>query len=188
MWGERTCQTSLCWMPNPPSCLWRLDAVRRHCQVHLILHIICCLPTSLICLFIQLFSYLYIYIYLLISNNTFYSINCYILPRSFLSGCSGTGNGSFSAIGKDGRVQDESFVCDFGNPLGGIVGYSTSEAHSIGSQFFITLGPCAWMTGQFVGIGRVIQGFETLRRINLAPTTNQRPNPPIIVSASGKEL
>ena len=83
----------------------------------------------------------------------------------------GDGGGSWAAVGKEGKVQEESFVCDFGSPLGGIVGFSTSQAHSIGSQFFITLGACDWMNGDYVGVGRVIQGFETLRRVGACQTT-----------------
>jgi len=98
----------------------------------------------------------------------------------------GDGSGSWAAIGKEGKVQDESFVCDFSNPLGGMVGFTTSQAHSIGSQFFITLGACDWMNGDYVGVGRVIQGFETLRRINACSTTNQKPDPSIICVKSGK--
>jgi len=99
----------------------------------------------------------------------------------------GSGMCSLAAIGKDGKVQDESYMCDFSAPLGGIVGYSTSSSHSIGSQFFITLGPCEWMNGEFVGIGRVVQGFNALKNIEDAPTRNQRPFPPIVVSNGGKE-
>jgi cyclophilin family peptidyl-prolyl cis-trans isomerase len=100
----------------------------------------------------------------------------------------GNGGGSWAAVGKEGKVQDESFVCDFSNPLGGIVGFSTSTAHSIGSQFFITLGACEWMNGEYVGVGRVICGFETLRRIDKCSTTNQKPDPSIICSKSGKHV
>jgi cyclophilin family peptidyl-prolyl cis-trans isomerase len=100
----------------------------------------------------------------------------------------GDGSGSWAAIGQEGKVQDESFVCDFSNPLGGMVGFTTSQAHSIGSQFFITLGACEWMNGDYVGVGRVIQGFETLRRINQCSTTNQKPDPSIIVVKSGKHI
>lgn len=100
----------------------------------------------------------------------------------------GDGSGSWAAVGTDGKVQDESFICDFSSPLGGMVGYSTSQAHSIGSQFFVTLGACEWMNGDYVGVGRVIQGFDTMRRISAASTTNQKPDPPILIVKSGKHI
>lgn len=99
----------------------------------------------------------------------------------------GTGASSLAAVGDNGRVADESFTCDFSDPVGGIVGYSTSEPHSIGSQFFITLGACAWMNGQFEGIGRVVQGFSVLRRMEAAELANQRPVRSIVIADSGKQ-
>lgn len=99
----------------------------------------------------------------------------------------GTGASSLAAIGENGRLAEESFTCDFSDPLGGIVGYSTSEPHTIGSQFFITLGACQWMNGQFEGIGRVVQGFPVLRRIESAELANQRPVRPVIVVDCGKQ-
>lgn len=98
----------------------------------------------------------------------------------------GTGKGSYAALGEDGKVKDESFVCDFGSSLGGVVGYSTSSSHSNGSQFFVTLGPCEWMNGSYVGVGRVIQGFDVLQRISDASVSNQKPDPPILCAKAGK--
>ena len=100
---------------------------------------------------------------------------------------SGTGKSSLAAIGENGRLHDETFTCDFSEPLGGIVGYSTSEPHSVGSQFFITLGKCDWMNGEFEGFGRVIQGFPVLKAIEAAQLNNQRPVQPIVVSEAGKQ-
>jgi len=99
---------------------------------------------------------------------------------------SGTGKASLAALGENGRLADETFTCDFSEPLGGIVGYSTSEPHSAGSQFFITLGKCAWMNGEFEGFGRVIQGYPVLKAIESAQLQNQRPAQPIVVADSGK--
>ena len=98
----------------------------------------------------------------------------------------GTGKGSYAAVGENGKVKDESFVFDFGSPLGGMVGYSTSSSHSNGSQFFVTLGPCEWMNGNYVGVGRVIQGFDVLQRISNANVSNQKPDPPILCTKAGK--
>lgn len=98
----------------------------------------------------------------------------------------GTGRGSYAALGEEGKVKDESFVCDFGSSLGGVVGYSTSSSHSNGSQFFVTLGPCEWMNGSYVGVGRVVQGFDILAKISKASVSNQKPDPPIICGKAGK--
>lgn len=66
----------------------------------------------------------------------------------------GTGKNSVAALP---GVPDECFSIDFGHKLGGIVGYCNDGPHTNGSQFFITLGPSAWMNKKFVAIGRVLQ-------------------------------
>ncbi len=97
----------------------------------------------------------------------------------------GSGKHSEAVVGDGARFEDESYSVDFGAKYGGIVGYSTSEPHTNGSQFFVTNGPCKWMNNSFVGFGRVIQGFSTLKEINKAKTTNERPTIGIKVSAAG---
>lgn len=105
----------------------------------------------------------------------------------------GSGTNSMPAIPcaanveNNSLIRDESFSVDFGLSVGGIVGYSNDGPHRNGSQFFITLGPCEWMNTKYVGIGRLLYGHSTLRNINKAPTTSERPMPPIIIGESGKE-
>lgn len=98
----------------------------------------------------------------------------------------GSGANSKSALGVD-RFEDECFSVDMGAAFGGIVGYANSGPHNNGSQFVITLGPCAWMNKQVEGFGRVVQGFDTLQRINRAPTKNERPTPGIIIGTCGRQ-
>jgi cyclophilin family peptidyl-prolyl cis-trans isomerase len=95
----------------------------------------------------------------------------------------GTGANSRSASGDP--IPDESFSVEFANKLGGIVGYSSSGPHSNGSQFFITLGSCEWMNCTRVGFGRVIQGYDVLKKLNNAPLKNQRPYPKIYIGDCG---
>ena len=98
----------------------------------------------------------------------------------------GSGANSISALGNP-KFEDESFSVKFNSNLGGIVGYVSSGPHSNGSQFFVTLGECSWMDNKFVGFGRVIQGYDTLKRIDKAVTRNQRPTPHIKVGSCGKQ-
>lgn len=100
----------------------------------------------------------------------------------------GTGENSSAVLDPSGTVADESFSVDFGSPLGGILGLANNGAHTNGSQFFITLGPCEWMNSKFVGIGRVVQGFDVLRAVNKIPTQNQKPTRKIVVDTCGKSL
>lgn len=100
----------------------------------------------------------------------------------------GSGANSVAVLDTTGIVPDESFSVDFSLATGGIVGYANSRPHSNGSQFFVTLGPCGWMNNKFVGIGRVLQGFSTLRSMNVVPVENQSPSLEIVVDACGVEI
>lgn len=95
----------------------------------------------------------------------------------------GSGNNSRSASGDP--IPDESFSVEFDNKLGGVVGYSSSGPHSNGSQFFITLGPCEWMNCTRVGFGRVIQGYDVLKKLNHISLKNQRPHPKVYIGSCG---
>jgi cyclophilin family peptidyl-prolyl cis-trans isomerase len=127
------------------------------------------------------------------TNTKLHYLNCPIhrlVPGGWLQ-CGdivdGTGQNSIAAIGENNKIQDENLSIDFSEEMGGMVGYSTSMPHSNGSQFFITLGPCAWMNHKYVGIGRVVQGFKTLKQISSASTKNQKPVETIFISSCGLE-
>lgn len=98
----------------------------------------------------------------------------------------GSGNNSVSAMAS-ATIEDESFSVSFDHEFGGLVGYVTSAPHSNGSQFFITLGPCPWMNQKFEGFGRVVQGYDALKRIEKAACKNQRPTPSIKIGGCGKQ-
>lgn len=95
----------------------------------------------------------------------------------------GSGKNSKSVFGD--FFEDESFSVEFGASRGGIVGYSNSGPHSNGSQFFITLGPCEWMNCTKVGFGRLVQGYDVLKKLNSAPSKNQRPSPKVYIGSCG---
>ena len=96
----------------------------------------------------------------------------------------GSGENSTSSTGVP--IEDECYSVDFGDEKGGILGYVSSAPHTNGSQFFITLGPCAWMNNNKVGFGRVLQGYDVLAKLNGAPCRNERPFPDVSVGACGK--
>lgn len=97
----------------------------------------------------------------------------------------GSGANSTAALETSDIVPDESFTLDFGFIPGGVVGFANSGSHTSGSQFFITTGPCEWMNHNFVGVGRIIQGFSVLRMLNQLPTANQRPVKNITIQSCG---
>ena len=99
----------------------------------------------------------------------------------------GSGLNSFAAVNDNGIFRDESYSVDFGASMGGIVGYSSNDPHSNGSQFFITLGPCEWMNNKSVGFGRVVQGYTVLKQIEASDMKNERPtNPSVLISSCGQ--
>ncbi|XP_061667998.1 probable inactive peptidyl-prolyl cis-trans isomerase-like 6 isoform X2 [Syngnathoides biaculeatus] len=57
----------------------------------------------------------------------------------------------------------------------GTLGMANKGPHSNGSQFYITLQPTRWMDLTYVAFGQVVEGVDVLKRIEEAPTTNQRP-------------
>lgn len=97
----------------------------------------------------------------------------------------GTGANSFAVLDSTQIVPDESFTLDFGAPPGGVVGFANAGAHSSGSQFFITAGPCEWMNHSYVGVGRILQGYSVLRTLNKLATSNQRPVKDITIQTCG---
>lgn len=99
----------------------------------------------------------------------------------------GSGRNSIAATAS-GSIPDESFSVDFNCQTGGIVGYTSSEPHSNGSQFHITLGPCEWMNNKYVGVGRVIFGYKVLKTIEEIQVSNQKPVLNVYVESCGKFL
>jgi cyclophilin family peptidyl-prolyl cis-trans isomerase len=97
----------------------------------------------------------------------------------------GSGANSFAVLDATNIVPDESFTLDFGSPPGGVVGFANDGAHSSGSQFFITTGPCEWMNHSYVGVGRILQGYSVLRTLNKVETSNQRPVRLITIQTCG---
>eukprot|EP01062_Namystynia_karyoxenos_P018838 TRINITY_DN1700_c0_g1_i1.p2 TRINITY_DN1700_c0_g1~~TRINITY_DN1700_c0_g1_i1.p2 ORF type:complete len:195 (+),score=67.54 TRINITY_DN1700_c0_g1_i1:73-585(+) len=51
----------------------------------------------------------------------------------------------------------------------GVVSMANCGPNSNGSQFFITLAPCAWLDGKHTIFGRVSRGMQTLRRLGRVP-------------------
>ncbi len=58
----------------------------------------------------------------------------------------------------------------------GLVAMAKSPRGVSGSQFFITLGPTPWLTGDFTVFGRISNGMDTVRNITVRePGTGQPP-------------
>lgn len=65
---------------------------------------------------------------------------------------------------------------------GMVISMANSGADTNGSQFFITLGvPKTWLDGKHTVFGKVISGGPVVELINAVPTTDARPDTPVII-------
>ncbi|ESO00742.1 hypothetical protein HELRODRAFT_186309 [Helobdella robusta] len=78
----------------------------------------------------------------------------------------GDGTGGASIYGE--KFNDENFVVSHRAP--GMVSMANKGKDTNGSQFFITMVKARWMDGKHVVFGKVIKGFDTVRKINEVET------------------
>ncbi|XP_067428966.1 probable inactive peptidyl-prolyl cis-trans isomerase-like 6 isoform X2 [Thunnus thynnus] len=81
------------------------------------------------------------------------------------------GDGGESIYGS--TFEDESFAISHNKR--GTLGMANKGPHSNGSQFYITLQPTLWMDRSYVAFGQLVEGVDVLRRLEEAPTCNERP-------------
>lgn len=81
------------------------------------------------------------------------------------------GDGGESIYGP--TFEDESFAITHSKR--GILGMANKGPHSNGSQFYITLQPTTWMDRTYVAFGQLIEGLNVLKKLEEAPTCNERP-------------
>jgi len=51
------------------------------------------------------------------------------------------------------------------------------------SQFFITLVPCPWLDGRHVVFGKLVAGYDVLRKIEEAGTGGGTPSAPVVITS-----
>lgn len=93
----------------------------------------------------------------------------------------GRGNGGESIYGP--VFEDENFAVPHSRR--GILGMANKGRHTNGSQFYITLQPASWMDTKYVAFGQVIEGTETLKKMEAVDTMNERPSSEIKISDCG---
>ncbi|XP_020775949.1 probable inactive peptidyl-prolyl cis-trans isomerase-like 6 [Boleophthalmus pectinirostris] len=98
-----------------------------------------------------------------------------VVPNGWVQGGDITpkqrGDGGESIYGP--TFEDESFAISHSQR--GTLGMANKGPHSNGSQFYITLQPTPWMDQTYVAFGQLIEGLDVLKRIEEAPTCNERP-------------
>ncbi|KAK7457279.1 hypothetical protein BaRGS_00039251 [Batillaria attramentaria] len=93
----------------------------------------------------------------------------------------GRGNGGESIYGP--VFEDENFSVP--HDRRGILGMANKGRHTNSSQFYITLQPTPWMDTKYVAFGQIIEGTDTLRKMETEETMNERPNRDIKIAGCG---
>ena len=93
----------------------------------------------------------------------------------------GNGKGGVSIYGK--FFEDENFRAK--HKIEGLLSMVNKGPNTNNSQFMITTFPCPWLDGKHVVFGRVIKGYDIVRKIELCGDELGRPTKKVIISGCG---
>ena len=93
----------------------------------------------------------------------------------------GNGRGGWSIYGQ--FFEDENFRAK--HKIEGLLSSVNKGPNTNNSQFMITTYPCPWLDGKHVVFGRVIKGYDIVRKIELCCDELGRPTKKVIISGCG---
>ncbi|ORY33090.1 cyclophilin-like domain-containing protein [Naematelia encephala] len=93
----------------------------------------------------------------------------------------GDGTGGESIYGE--KFADEAFTLKHDKPM--LLSMANAGPNTNGSQFFITTVATPHLDGKHVVFGKVRSNRGLVRRIESLPTTSDKPNEPVVISAAG---
>lgn len=105
-----------------------------------------------------------------------------IIPGFMIQGgdfTRGNGTGGESIYGE--KFEDENFELKHDGP--GILSMANSGPDSNGSQFFITVAATDWLDGRHVVFGKVVDGMDTVQKMEAEGSRSGRTKSPVVLSA-----
>ncbi|OCK77423.1 U-snRNP-associated cyclophilin type peptidyl-prolyl cis-trans isomerase [Lepidopterella palustris CBS 459.81] len=95
----------------------------------------------------------------------------------------GNGTGSKTIYGTD-KFADENFTLKLDAP--GLLAMANSGPNTNGCQFFITCVPTPHLNGKHVVFGKVIEGMDVVKKIELTRTNNEKPSQDVVIAQCGE--
>jgi peptidyl-prolyl cis-trans isomerase A (cyclophilin A) len=104
-----------------------------------------------------------------------------VIPDFMIQGGDPAGNG----MGGPGyRFQDETRGSPHKFDKPGKLAMANAGPNTNGSQFFITVAPTPWLTGNHTIFGEVVEGQETVLAISKVPRNAQdKPHTPVVLES-----